>query len=154
MKKPAALEGLDLSVLPERERRALEGSLTSSSLAWPMALICAALGFLTLFLLREAGGLEGEGAGKVALRMVGYVLLGFWARSWSIVAAFLLLAWHLAGTYHYLASGRIELKIHFWIPALVFVWCLLRALGRWAMITKVQELHAAASTAEEDDGEA
>lgn len=140
---------MDLSVLPERERQALEHSLTKWSIAWPMALVCAGLGLISLLLLKEAGAWEGEGTGKVVLRMAGYVLLGFWARTWSIVPAFVLLAWHLGSTYHYLSSGRIELKLHFWIPTLVFLWCLLKALGRWAMIDRVRELNAASAT---DDG--
>jgi hypothetical protein len=136
MPRQPSLDELDLSKLSEQEEGALRDYLNRGSTAWVMAVICAVISSLALVLIIQAGAFGEPGTWNVIIKILGYLALGFWARSWSLPAAFALLAWHVYSSYPYIGASQLQLKLHFWIPLFFFLWSCLQAWGRGVLIQK------------------
>ena len=124
----------------------LERMLIHSSFVWPMALICAALSSAILYLIIQAGLFGEPKSYFIVGKIAGFVGLGYWARGWSMPAAILVLAWHLWTNSDYLFADKLPLKMHFWIPSLVFGWAIMQTWMRGKLICKAR---AIASSEEE-----
>ena len=132
----SAGKDIDLSKLTEREREVYGSHDKKHNLPWIVALWCAAVGVFGLIVIyHETGGI----AIHVAIKIVGFIALGLWARTWSRIAIILLLGWHIWMNFQYASGERLNFKIFFWVPSILFVLSHLLATGRAGLIAKAQQ---------------
>lgn len=127
---------LNLSHLTQAERDAYSRISAPNNLAWFTALLCAAYASMGVFLVfQQAGSIHFPSI----LKVVVFVALGWWARRWSRIACMLLLAWHLYMNFAFAGSARMNFKLFFWIPAILFLASLFFTVGRASLIKKAQQ---------------
>ncbi len=133
---PDELANLDLSRLNPTEQKALEAlRKKKSSFTWRTARFVSAIhvgfGILAYF----GGRLDSHATISVAIKAAIYLALGYWAKSWSKLAALLTFAWHLFA-YYQVILGPFRTGIYFVILAFAFLFGLLEAKTRADLIKK------------------
>lgn len=133
------LKDLDLSKLTKNERDAFVRDYSKSNVAWPTAvLFVIVIIALSASVYSGGGTLSSHQLSMVALKIVGYIGLGFWARSWSRIATLLVLIWHVYLFGSFAFHPAFATKTLFWLPGGLFLFGCISAFGREALSKKVQ----------------
>jgi len=133
---PDELANLDLSRFTPTELKALEAlRQKKSSFTWRTARFVSAMHLGVGILYYSTGRLDAHNGTSLAVKAVIYLALGYWARSWSKLAAMLTFAWHLFA-YYQVILGPLRTGFFFVIPAFAFLFGLLEAKTRADLIRK------------------
>jgi hypothetical protein len=113
---------------------------SKSNVAWPTAvvLVIVIIALSAASVYADGHTLSSHQLSMVALKIVGYVGLGFWARNWSRIGALLLLIWHVYLFGPFAFHSAFPTKVLFWLPGVLFLFGCISALGREALLKKVQ----------------
>ena len=114
VKDPVYPDDLDLSKLTPQQRKILEVVYTKPSLSWRFALILAAVSAVAFINTYVSGNMTGVIAACFFIKIFGYVGLGYWARTWSRLAALFLIVWHLISPKFDHASYRCHFVQGWW----------------------------------------
>lgn len=130
------LKGGDLTRLNPKERQFLESSAGKPNLCWPVAKWLVAIHVFLMAAAAFSGG--GNINLGLILKVAGYLALGYWARRWSVIAALLLLSWHVTTSWHFIHGKNLMLQLFFGIPTLLFLAGLLGAHTRRTLIRRTR----------------
>ena len=127
---------LDLSKLTAVEKKALETLLPKKTgLSCRAAWIVGILHLISLIVYCASGNLVGSSVTMISIKMVCYFVLGYWARSWSPLAAFVVLAFHVFIYFPAVTSfDRVGLVFLFF--AFIFLFGFIEAKTRAKLIQK------------------
>ena len=117
----------------ERETLALARMMRSSPGAWQLGLFW---GLFSLLIAVHTLWTTGEILGNVFLKAAIFLALAFWVRKWSILAAALLLIWHLYSNYGFFVSPRQTSNILYLVCAIAFAWSLMGCNVRRQLLKK------------------
>lgn len=125
-------------MLTKKEREWFVRHYSKSNVAWTTAVF-----FVVVIIALSASAYSGDGAlsshqlWMIALKIVGYIGLGFWARSWSRIATLLLLIWHVYLFVPFAFHAALATKSLFCVPGILFLFAFVSAFGRQALLKKV-----------------
>lgn len=139
--KKYKIEDLDITNLTEVEVINLKRLLSSRPISWRFGIFCAIsiMISMTITLFRSENPESTLLIGAVFKTFI-YVILSLWTRTWSLLAVFLLLLWHLYSNNGMLYSGNIMLKVFYIGFACVFLWGVIASNARRVLINKTQNL--------------
>jgi len=130
------LDELDLSKLTDQEKSTLDDAYHTSNISWKVGLFLGLLNLYGAYSIWNAFGSETAIISLVAIKALGYLALGYWAKSWSVIACLSLLVWHVYFTFELVYSDSLSLKLTFIIPLLLLAWGLLGAYTKTVLIKK------------------
>ena len=90
-----SLADLDLSKLTSTERKFLESAYSKPNISWKMVLWWAGIKVVWSVSAFSSGEISVNILVVILTISAAYLALGYWARTWSRLATFLLLAWHM-----------------------------------------------------------
>ena len=141
------MDAPNLVRLNEDERQILQPLLKRRGYAGIAGLFLAGMPVLVLGRL-AAGGTDISSIidAKLVIKIVGFLVLAFFAWRWSILAAVIMLGWHLALNTGYLESDLLVQKISYFVFAVWIALGIYPAVVRRALLLKAEGF--AASDAE------
>jgi len=135
----SVLNDMDLSLLTEKEAKALTSILQKRPLSMKLGFVCALTVIYAVATTLFTDGNPGYPALFTAgIKAAVFIGLSFWARNWSLIPSILLLAWHLFANAPFIMSHSVESKIIYIIFSLLFLWSLLGCNVRMQLIRKTQ----------------
>jgi phosphoglycerol transferase MdoB-like AlkP superfamily enzyme len=131
-----SLADLDLSKLTPIERKFLESAYSKPNISWKMALWLAGIKVVGSVLAFSSGKWGVNTVVLVLIISAGYLALGYWARTWSRLATFVLLVCHVLLTHQELLNDNWRVKLVAGIPALIFFFGFITARSRFELTKK------------------